>query len=368
MVLMVVLLTLSPLAISGNNVQQSKLLKLTVTLWLFDNDTVRLDVTGLLNKGAGSLCIEFPLLEWGRYYAVPHIKKITVIHKKPSELNASITSNKLYARSLLLCFPEKAQTEYFEASIILDKRIYIVSETKATGRTRVVLPIVLPNISVDLSNIRARMVLPRNSTISPTGSVRTNISILTDNQGNLIVEFPSPVLRWVAPSPFHEQYIYLLSYLHRAANVSALNTSPQRPTNNMSSGGSNNQLLSSRIIIAIGAVLSATLLVAILVKIRERKRNGGEISSKVVFPPIGDVSRMIRSLDKDEFQLLKVLAEHPDALKQKDLPSMTGFSKSKVSRILKKLSAMGIIVRESQRKTKVVWLNPAVREHLAKHN
>ncbi len=366
--LAVILLTLHPFAVSGNDAQQSKLLKLTVTLWLFDNDTARLDLAGVLHKEAGSLCVEFPLLEWGRYYAMPSLKKITVIHKKPPELDTSITSNKLYARSLLLCFSENTRTENFEVSLVLDKRIYIASETKVAGKTKVILPFVLPNISVEKSNIRVRIVLPRNSTISPAGSIKTNISILTDNQGNLIVEFPSPVLRWVAPSPFHEQYIYLLSYSHKATNPSTTSNTTSRGMRNGSNNEPGNPFFGSWIMVAAGTILLLIFLAAILMRIRGRRGSRGTTAGGVVFPPIEDVNKIIQSLDEDELQLLKVLAEHPDTLKQKDLPSMTGFSKSKVSRILKKLSAMGVVVREGQKKTKVVWLNPAVREYLTERN
>ncbi|MCD6243668.1 MAG: hypothetical protein J7J65_00350, partial [Candidatus Korarchaeota archaeon] len=73
---------------------------------------------------------------------------------------------------------------------------------------------------------------------------------------------------------------------------------------------------------------------------------------------------LLERLDRDESSIVKILADSGGRMEQKDLPEMTGFSKSKVSRVLKRLDSLGVIRRTSSGKTKIVELNPVLREIL----
>ncbi len=67
---------------------------------------------------------------------------------------------------------------------------------------------------------------------------------------------------------------------------------------------------------------------------------------------------IIRDLDPDERTVVEILAENQGSMPQKDLPYASGFSKSKISRILKRLEGLGIVSRTTSGKTKIVELDP----------
>jgi uncharacterized membrane protein len=76
------------------------------------------------------------------------------------------------------------------------------------------------------------------------------------------------------------------------------------------------------------------------------------------------VEEALEKLDRDERDVIDIIYRNNGKIEQKDLPELTGFSKSKVSRILKRLDSMGFVRRVSQGKTKIVELNPALNRVL----
>lgn len=76
------------------------------------------------------------------------------------------------------------------------------------------------------------------------------------------------------------------------------------------------------------------------------------------------IEEALEKLDKDERDVIDIIFRNNGKIEQKDLPELTGFSKSKVSRVLKRLDSMGFVRRLSQGKTKIVELNPALNRIL----
>ncbi len=74
---------------------------------------------------------------------------------------------------------------------------------------------------------------------------------------------------------------------------------------------------------------------------------------------------LLEKLDRDERDIVNILMDRNGKMEQKELPELTGFSKSKVSRILKRLDSLGVVKRTSIGKTKMIELNPALKEILS---
>lgn len=68
----------------------------------------------------------------------------------------------------------------------------------------------------------------------------------------------------------------------------------------------------------------------------------------------------LRSLPNDEGVLLRMVAEEGGSILQKHLPSKTGFSPAKVSRLLQRMVEKGILDREQYGNTKKVTLGVSV--------
>ncbi len=80
-----------------------------------------------------------------------------------------------------------------------------------------------------------------------------------------------------------------------------------------------------------------------------------------------DISKykdLIEKLDRDERDIVNIIMDKNGKIEQKELPELTGFSKSKVSRILKRLDSLGVVRRTSLGKTKMIELNPVLKEIL----
>ena len=71
------------------------------------------------------------------------------------------------------------------------------------------------------------------------------------------------------------------------------------------------------------------------------------------------IEGIINQLTYEELEILKLLAKNGGSMKQREIPSNVGFSKSKTSRMLKRMENMGLITRTSVGRTKQVNLSPA---------
>ena len=72
-------------------------------------------------------------------------------------------------------------------------------------------------------------------------------------------------------------------------------------------------------------------------------------------PPVGEPT-LVRLLDEDERRMYLELREHGGEMLQRDLVALGIFSKAKVTRVLDKLEAKGLVVREAHGMTNRVRL------------
>ncbi len=71
------------------------------------------------------------------------------------------------------------------------------------------------------------------------------------------------------------------------------------------------------------------------------------------------IEGIIGQLSSEEIEILRLLARNGGSMKQREIPLNVGFSKSKISRMLKRLENMGLVTRNLVGRTKQVNLSPA---------
>ena len=71
------------------------------------------------------------------------------------------------------------------------------------------------------------------------------------------------------------------------------------------------------------------------------------------------IEGIIGQLSSEEIEILRLLARKGGSMKQREIPLNVGFSKSKISRMLKRLENMGLVTRNLVGRTKQVNLSPA---------
>ncbi len=67
---------------------------------------------------------------------------------------------------------------------------------------------------------------------------------------------------------------------------------------------------------------------------------------------------LLAMLTDSEREILEILARSGGHLSQTDIAKATGFSPSKVSRLLRRLEELGVIIRRRENKRKIVYLKP----------
>jgi uncharacterized membrane protein len=71
------------------------------------------------------------------------------------------------------------------------------------------------------------------------------------------------------------------------------------------------------------------------------------------------IEGIISQLSSEEIEILRLLAKNGGSMRQREIPLNVGFSKSKISRMLKRMENMGLITRNLVGRTKQVNLSPA---------
>ncbi|MCS7103073.1 MAG: MarR family transcriptional regulator [Candidatus Korarchaeum sp.] len=205
-----------------------------------------------------------------------------------------------------------------------------------------------PNVTLDYNRSLMEVILPRGAGVTKIGQEGTlGMDPLSERLTAVWYPFPSPrgggwdfVLEFKIMSQLSGQPI-------RAETPSQ-------------------QTLSASMIplLLISNVLTAgmTLLVTTVVRRFRYGRDSSALpdSEKLDEETLLKIEEALEKLDRDEKSVLDVIYRNNGKIEQKDLPELTGFSKSKVSRVLKRLDSMKFVRRVSQGKTKIVELNPAV--------
>ena len=338
LVLLLLILLLLPLAeVMGD--QEAKIEYMRVKLVISAGDYALLIYDGEITAGSTAVkSLIFPLVEWNRWMASAEVRRLNAVNHSDN-VDIAVVNTTYYAANILVKFKEPIKpksSEKFSFVVNISRSIFVIPRGEG-GNFSLLFYIISPNVT--LAKLNASALLPKGSLIRPP-DVRNPFTASETPEG-VLVEWLAPAIVW--PTATGSQFVYVINYLV-----------PPRPSNNTTQQQKPQQLP----ILPIFSSALIILLVFALILVRKRKRRRGEVA----FPK--DIDVRINSLDEDELKVLMKVAEIRNGVKQKDLSDLVGFSKAKVSRILKKLDNMGLVTREDLRKTKIIKVEESVREIL----
>jgi len=211
-----------------------------------------------------------------------------------------------------------------------------------------------PNISLALENSVLKVYLPPNSIlrqferyrdlISPTSNLLQIGDEITLGRGSITWDLATSEVMT------SERTVFTCTYF----------LEEEVP----SSGGTNTSLM----IIFISNVISVLSAFTIAWLLFRQRR------ARIKLPTISDVDLakqtlnekdlkkiegIISQLSSEEIEILRLLAKNGGSMRQREIPLNVGFSKSKISRMLKRMENMGLITRNLVGRTKQVNLSPA---------
>jgi uncharacterized membrane protein len=339
LVLLLLILLLLPLAeVLGD--QEAKIESMKVKLMIFTGDYALLSYEGELTAGSTAVkSLVFPLVEWNRWMASVEVRRIKAVNHSDN-LEIAIVNTTYYAANVLVTFKEPIKprsSEKFSFVVNISRSIFVIPRGEG-GDFSLLFYIICPNATLAKEKLEVSALLPKGSLIKPS-DVPSPFTASEIPEG-VLVEWLAPALIWPTATGF--QFVYVTNY---RVQPTPSNTPPPPPPPK--------QLP----ILPILASILVILLASTLILVRKRKRRG-----RVAVPK--DIELRINSLDDDELRVLMKVAEIRNGVKQKDLSDLVGFSKAKISRILKKLDNMGLVVREDMRKTKIIKVEESIREIL----
>ncbi len=221
-----------------------------------------------------------------------------------------------------------------------------------------------PNVSLALENSVLKVYLPPNSILRQFERYRDLISPISNllQIGDEITLGRVSVTWDLATSEVmtSERTVFTCTYSleERVISSGGTNTSHPRPA------GTQTSLV---LIFASNAVsvLSAFIIAWLLFRQRGLKVRPPTISSidlakqTLNEKDLKKIERIIGQLSSEEIEVLRLLAKNGGSMRQREIPLNVGFSKSKISRMLKRLENMGLITRNLVGRTKQVNLSPA---------
>lgn len=338
-ILLLLLLSLPLAGVMGE--QETRIEYMRVKLIVSTANYALLSYDGELTAGSTAVrSLIFPLVEWNRYMASPDLGRIIVVNHSEN-VDLAIVNTTYYARNVLLVFKDSIKPKSsgkFSFVVNISKDIFVISKGEG-GNFTLLLFVVSPNATLVKENLNVAALLPQGSLIRPSDVKNPLVAYQTPD--GVMVEWSAPALIW--PGPTGYQFVYITNYwVPPAKEKNTTSPPPSQPSPPVL------PILSSLLVILL--LLSLFLL--------RKGRGKGEITSTRM------IEQRISSLDEDELRLLVKVAENRNGVRQKELSELVGFSKAKVSRILKKLDNMGLIKREDLRKTKVIRVEESVREVL----
>ncbi len=339
--------------------------KMNVSTELYENTSVKVTITAEIvvseefNGSIGSLM--FPILPIGIVMENPY-KGIDNLRPLSGDISVSKIKTESYADVILVRFEKglgPGDVRNFTFTFMFKPNTILVKLKDNTYR--LVYRFYMPNATVEYNRSAMRILLPYGAAITKIGAFgAVEMDPLSERLTALWKPFPPPrgnawdfsiVFRVMgeAPPPKGEE------------TVTITNTTP---SNGVERGLSLTELLM--------AILGSNIItggVAFMLYRRASRRpriegwSGSPPEEIVLDDEVVDKYReLVERLDRDERSILKILLDNEGKIEQKDLPELTGFSKSKVSRILKRLDSAGIVRRTSVGKTKVVEINPVLME------
>jgi|GEM_PF-3907112 len=343
--LLMLILLLSPPIIGIMGEQETRAGLIKVKLTISTGNYAQLSYYGELTAGDTAVrSLIFPLMEWNRWMASPDVRRVDVINRSEN-VDVAIVNTTYYAVNILVTFKEPVRprsSEKFSFTVNISRSLFVIPRGEG-GNFTLLFYVISPNATLPKENLNAAVLLPQGSLIRP--SEVKNPFTATQTSDGVLVEFLDPALIWPAAGGY-QQFVYTINYVWVPPKTSNNTQPPPQPSPNI-------------LPLIIGAFSALIILFSALILLRRRKKEG---RIEITHPK--EIEARINSLDEDELKVLMKVAENRNGVKQKDLSELVGFSKAKVSRILKKLDNMGLVVREDLKRTKVIKVNELARETL----
>lgn len=352
-ILFIVLLltTLSLLEVYADPPQEASITRMGVIAELFENSSVRITVIAELKipkNATGTLkAVMFPVIPIGISVENP-AKGVSSFKSLSQEVYVQKTSTQSFSDVLVVGFKDAlkpGETKNISFSFMLTPTTALA---KFDDSYRFAYRFYKPNLTLDYNKSMMEVILPRGAGVTKIGQEGTlGMDPLSERLTAIWFPFPSPrgggwdfVLEFKIMSQLAEQSIRTGTPSQQTFSTSFIFL-----------------LLISNALTAGITVLATT----IVRKLRYRRvPTTLPDSDEVDEETLSRIGEALEKLDKDERSVLEVIYRNNGRIEQKDLPELTGFSKSKVSRVLKRLDSMKFVRRVSQGKTKIVELNPAV--------
>ncbi len=357
-------LLLMPLqaAVSAPKAQvQTAITNLMVQMELFENSTANVVIKATLtvdkNYTKEVKSIVFPVVPFGRYMVLEHVG-IARYFNISSNIEVKKIEYEAFAEALLVKFREPVKpgsTTTFRFFFSL-KPDTVLSKVKGSNNFYTFAYMFYkPNVTVISEKAAMKVFLPPSSAVYRTKS--DNLLLQNDPLSRRLVAVWKPF-----GAPSGDGWNFQLEFFLNPGSFNNNITVVTPPSGNEREKRSNITLLELVIIILASNVITGSLVYFVLRRKIAPPEPGKwmDEGNDVTEDDILKAYDLLEKFDKDEEIIVRIIAERGGRIEQKELPDLTGFSKSKVSRVLKRLDSVGAVRRVSSGKTKIVELNPAI--------
>ncbi len=340
--------------------------KMNVSTELYENTSVKVTITAEIvvseeyNGSVNSLM--FPILPVGIVMENPY-KGIENLRPLSGDISVSKIETESYADVILVRFGKEmgpGDVRNITFSFMFKPNTILVRLKDNTYR--LVYRFYMPNATVEYNRSTMRILLPYGAAITKIGtSGAVEMDPLSERLTALWKPFPLPRGNaWDFSIVFRVEG-EALPPKSEETTIVVTNTTP---LNGVEGGLPLTELL---LVILGSNVITGGIAFMLYRRASRRPRVEGWSGSSPEEIVLDDETveqyrELVERLDRDERSILDIILERGGKIEQKDLPELTGFSKSKVSRILKRLDSAGVVRRTSVGKTKIVEINPVLME------
>jgi len=221
-----------------------------------------------------------------------------------------------------------------------------------------------PNVSLALENSILKVYLPHNSYLRQFERYRELLSPIA----NLLqigdeVTLGRTSVTWDLSTPeviTSERTVFTCTYYLKQETMTSTGTniSEPKPVNTQNSFVI---IFTSNIIsVLIAFTISWLLFRQRSARVKIPSISGIDLAKQTLNEKdLKKIEGIISQLSSEEIEILRLLAKNGGSMRQREIPLNIGFSKSKISRMLKRMENMGLITRNLVGRTKQVNLSPA---------
>lgn len=337
--------------------QDVTITRMSVMAELFENSSVKVTIVAEIkvpsNFTSNIKAVMFPIVPIGIHMENPS-KEVSSYTSLSADVRVQKISTQSFSDVIVTSFNDglrPGSARNFSFAFMLTPN---TSLAKFDESYRFAYRFYKPNVTLDYNKSVMEVILPRGAGVT---KISQDGALSMDPLSERLVAVWSPF-----PSPRGGGWDFILEFkmISRISEQSSVLSQPKQAT----SMDSMILLLISNTITSVVTAAAVTLYGRIkFSRIRAPLFPASEevpVSEEI----LSRIAEELEKLDRDEMSIIKIIHKNSGRIEQKDLPELTGFSKSKVSRILKRLDSMNFVRRVSQGKTKVIELNPLITKVL----